>query len=92
MLDIFADYDYKYQEANGLWSPSPVIILNGLKSIETEFKWTKLDGSLLNYTGQMFQLEADDVNYGFTAFSERHIQGNAAKSNIAKIMRSLQVH
>ena len=59
-----------------MWSPSPVIILNGLKSIETEFKWTKLDGSLLNYTGQMFQLEADDVDYGFTAFSESHIQGN----------------
>ena len=85
VLDIFADYGYKYQEAHGMWSPNPVIILNGLKSLETEFKWTKLDGSLLNYTGQIFQSDKDDVDYGFTTFSENQIHGNVVKSNIARL-------
>ena len=80
VLDIFADYD-EYQEANGLWSPNPVIILDGLKSIETEFKWTKLDGTMLNYTGNY------DVDYGFTAFSENQIYGNFVENNIAIRMK-----
>lgn len=59
----------------------PVIILNGLKSIETDLKWTKLDGSPLNYTGKF---EQDDIDYGFTAFSENEIHGNAPIKLIVK--------
>ena len=81
VLNIFADYDDKYQEAHGLWSPNPVIILDGLKSVETEFKWTKLDGTMLNYTGNY------DVDYGFTAFSENQIYGNFVENNIAIRMK-----
>ena len=85
VLDIFADYDEKYQEAHGLWSPTPVIILNGLKSIETEFKWTKLDGSMLNYTGNYdIDYGIYDVDYGFTAFSENQIYGNVVENNCNK--------
>ena len=62
------------QDANGLFHPDPVIILNGVKSIETGLKWTKLDGSPLNYTGE-FQNAGGDIDYGFTAFSEDQIHG-----------------
>ena len=44
--------------------------------METGLKWTKLDGSPLNYTGKF---ESKNVDYGFTAFSENQIHGNAAK-------------
>ena len=57
-----------------MWMPK--ILLNGFKSIKTGLKWTKLDGSPLNYTGKF---ESKDVNYEFTAFSEHQIHGNAAK-------------
>ena len=57
-----------------MWTPK--ILLNGFKSIETGLKWTKLDGSPLNYTGKF---DSKDVDYGFTAFSENQIHGNAAK-------------
>ena len=84
VLDIFADYDDKYQETHGLWSPTPVIILNGLKSIETDFKWTKLDGSMLNYTGNYdIDYGIYDIDYGFTAFSENQIYGNVVGNYIA---------
>ena len=56
-----------------MWIPK--ILLNGFKSIETGLKWTKLDGSPLNYTGEFATM---DVDYGFTAFSENQIHGNAA--------------
>ena len=55
-----------------MWIPK--ILLNGFKSIETGLKWTKLDGSPLNYTGKF-----EDVDYGFNVFSENQIHGNAAK-------------
>ena len=61
------------KEEYSLSSPTPVIILNGLKSIATGFKWTKIDGSPLNFTGKF---ETTDVDYGYTAFSENKIQGN----------------
>ena len=64
------------QDANGLFHPDPVIILDGLKSIETGLKWTKLDGSPLDYTGE-FGYAGGDIDYGFTAFSENQIHGNA---------------
>ena len=57
-----------------MWMPK--ILLNGFKSIKTGLKWTKLDGSPLNYTGKF---ESKDVDYGFTAFSEHQIHVNAAK-------------
>ena len=67
-LEIFADY------ANLPIMRIPKILLNGFKSIETGLRWTKLDGSPLNYTGKF-----EDVDYGFTVFSENQIHGNAAK-------------
>ena len=69
---IFADYK-DMKETFGLWSPNSVIILNGLKSIGTGFKWTKIDGSPLKFTENF---ETTDVDYGYTAFSENQIQGN----------------
>ena len=64
-----------------MWSPSPVIILNGLKSKETGFKWTKVDWSPLNFTGTF---ETTDVDYGYTAFSENQIHGIAMKIMLRK--------
>ena len=60
------------QDANGLYYPDPVIILDGFKSIETGLQWKKLDGSRLNYTGDFV---TSDIDYGFTAFSEDQIHG-----------------
>ena len=65
----------------------PQILLNGFKSIETGLKWTKLDGSPLNYTGNS---ESKDADYGFTTFSENQIHGNAAKLIYPKTMKSFQ--
>ena len=64
------------QDANGLFHPDPVVILDGHKSIKTGLKWTKQDGSPLNYTGG-FGYTGGDIDYGFTAFSENQIHGNA---------------
>ena len=72
------------------WTPK--ILLNGFKFIETGFKWTKLDGSPLNYTGEFESMDVHpmDVDYGFTTFSENKIHGNSAKLIYPKTMKSFQ--
>ena len=80
VLELFADY-FDIDKAYNLWSPNPNIILNGLKSKETGFKWTKVDGSPLNFTGKF---ETTDVDYGYTAFSENQIHGKAMKIMLQK--------
>ena len=59
------------QDANGLFHPDPVIILDGHKSIKTGLKWTKQDGSPLHYTGGLGYTEGD-IDYAFQHAYEKH--------------------
>ena len=72
------------KEAYDLWSTNPVITLNGLKSIDTGLKWTKIDGSPLNFTGKF---ETTDVDYGYPTFSENQIHGNHMKIMLNKYLK-----
>ena len=78
--DIFADYGDRNQ-TDKVFSPVPMIPLNGMKSRATEFQWKRIDGSPLNYTGEF---ETVDIDYGFTAFTENKIRSKAPneKKNI----------